>query len=163
MRGALSTGPVAVVSTTGLVEAPARPAELERAYNGNLSIPRLETPELHAKLMAYLQQNNGTLNPHGIHAYIESLFADRMLSYEDPRMNEAVRGYLMSMMMMSMGEYGQAARCSTSGPQLDTSKTCRLHDAHRQEELIASQVHDHGGPEFCGYHEELFDLLQKGK
>ncbi|GEM_PF-2960255 len=164
-RGGFSFGSIAVVSTSGLVEAPGKPIELERAAELG-GVPMFDNPEYNKKIMDALKANGNVLDLDLMSRVVDEIFIDRMLHFEDERLNEAVRGITLSMILSTLGEYGKASQCSTSNLSLgqpDTSKTCRLHDSHWQEELIAAQIKKPGDREFCEYHTELFGLLQRVK
>lgn len=166
MRGGFSSGSVAIISTTGLVEAPGKPLELERAYRMGGSLPMFDNPDYNARISQVLKDNNNVADYDLIQKTVSELFRDRMLSPEDPQINEAVKGMTLSMILSTLGEYGRPATCSTSDlsrQEPDTERFCRLHDSHWQEELMATQINKDGKPEFCGYHEELFKDLKAEK
>lgn len=168
MRAGFSLGALAVVSTTGLVEAPGKPLELERAYQARERLgggpPHFDRQEYNQRIFDALHRNNNVLDYALIEQVIEKIFTDRMLHYEDPRLNEAVKGSALSMIMFTLGEYGKASQCSTTDLQRgepDLTKTCRLHDGHWQEEVIASQIKEPQNKEFCDYHQQIFDKLKQ--
>lgn len=107
-----------LISTTGLVEAPAKPREyyLKR----QMGIP----PEV-----------------------LREEFSGRYLDYEDDRLTEVMKGYVM-----------QAFFFHLTGNPFCEDKNCRLFNAHWQEELIHAQLKT--GNEFCTLHK---DILQKLK
>lgn len=127
MRVAHAESGIAVVSTTGLVEAPGVSAESYRDASGDL------------------------------------VFRKSRIEEGDPRITEAMRGSAMQMIMVALGESGKVAQCSHSGVKTDNSMTCRMRDAHKSSEVVATQIHAPGQAEFCEYHTRLFSLLQAGK
>ena len=168
MRGGFSYGNVGVVSTTGLVDAPGKPVELGRAYQRGQQLggglPDFDRQEYNQIIFEAIRKNGNVLDPKLIEQTIQEMFADRMLHYDDPRLNEAIKGIVLSMSLFTLGEHGQAAQCSTSDLSLgepDISKFCRLHDAHWQEELLATQIKQPDQPEFCDYHQTIFEKLKE--
>lgn len=168
MRGGFSSGNVAVTSTTGLVEAPGKPLELEHAYQSGAQLggglPVFDREEYNQTIYEALRKNGNVFDRALIEQTIQEMFGDRMLRYEDPRLNEAVKGITLSMIFSTLGEWGKASQCSTTDLSVgmpDISKTCRMHDAHWQEEVIATQIKKPGQPEFCDYHTEIFDILKE--
>ena len=106
-----------LISTTGLVEAPAKPREyylLKRQYDMVGADP-LE---------------------------LKDRFKGRFIDYEDERLTEVMKGYVM-----------QAVFYSLTGNPFCQDKGCRLYNAHWQEELIFAQLES--GYEFCPQHTEL--------
>jgi len=75
-------------------------------------------------------------------------FADDCLSFDDPRVTEAAKGYVL-----------QAISHRLTGEAFCSEPGCRLFNAHWQRELIAAQLN--GGHEFCREHEILFRRQQK--
>lgn len=118
--------PLSIVSTTGMVEAPARPKEyyvkmlaMQRARDAGLLIPN-ET-EFEAELRGEL--------------------ADRMLDYDD-RLTEAIKGYVL-----------QAVSFFTIFDAFCSDPDCRLYNAHTQEELIHAQLES---GKICPTHKGVF-------
>jgi hypothetical protein len=101
-----------VISPTGLVEAPAKPREYYIARRFKISEEELQ-----------------------------ERFKGRFLDYEDERMTEVLKGYVMQGVFYHfLGE----AFC----PELK----CRLYNAHWQEEVLKAQL---SLPEFCEKHEGM--------
>lgn len=109
-----------IISTTGLVEAPAKPREYYIAK----------------RLMGIGDEE------------LQEQFRGRFLDYEDERMTEAMKGYVMQgLFYHAFGE----AFCS--------ELKCRLYNAHWQEEVIKAQF---SSPEFCKKHEKMLaQLIQR--
>jgi hypothetical protein len=103
-----------IISTTGLVEAPAKPREyylLKQQYE---------------RLGKDLTELN-------------DIFKGRFIDYEDERLTEVTKGYVM-----------QAVFYSLTGVPFCEDKGCRLYNAHWQEEIIFAQLES--GYEFCQRH-----------
>ena len=99
-----------IISATGIVEAPAKPREF------------------------YLKQRLGIEK-----ITLKKEFAGRFIDYDDPRLTEIMKGYILQAIFYQMGE---KVFCD--------DKNCRLYNAHWQEELIQSQL---DSPyEFCPTH-----------
>jgi hypothetical protein len=112
-----------VISTTGLVEAPAKPREyyfLRRQY------------EMVGRDLLELKNR----------------FKGSFLDYEDERLTEVTKGYVM-----------QAVFYSLTGNPFCEDKGCRLYNAHWQEELIFAQLES--PYEFCAHHGEILDSLRR--
>lgn len=108
-----------IISTTGIVEAPAKPREyylLKQQY------------EVLRKDLLELQGG----------------FKGRFIDYEDERLNEVMKGYVM-----------QAVFYSQTGDPFCEDKGCRLYNAHWQEELIFAQLGSEY--EFCPRHTGLIE------
>lgn len=72
---------------------------------------------------------------------------DKCLDYEDERTSDVLKGYVMQGVFYHfLGE----AFCS--------SKTCRLYNAHWQEELIEAQL---STPEFCRKHQDMLEVIRQ--
>lgn len=154
MRGGFASGGIGVISTTGLVDAPGKPIEVERAL-------RTDFPD--EEILRRAVDKYGGINGSIIEEIVNEMFADRMLHYEDERLNEVVRGLSLSWILFGLGETGRISSCSTTDLMRgtpDLTKICRLHDGHWQEEVIKTQVKKPGDPEFCGYHQDIFGSLQ---
>lgn len=102
-----------LISATGLVEAPAKPREY------------------------YLKRQMG-ISPE----ILREEFTGRYLGYEDDRLTEVMKGYVM-----------QAFFFHVTGNPFCEDKNCRLFNAHWQEEVIHAQLKT--GNEFCKTHEEI--------
>ena len=106
-----------VISTTGIVEAPAKPREyylLKQQYD---------------RLGKDLTE-------------LKSSFEGRFIDYEDNRLTEVAKGYVM-----------QAVFYSLTGEPFCEDKGCRLYNAHWQEELISAQLESKY--EFCQRHARI--------
>lgn len=112
-----------IISTTGIVEAPAKPKRyyvLRRTYEKmGMEIP----PEI-----------------------LKEKFEGRFIDYEDERLTEVLKGYVM-----------QAFFHSLIGEAFCRNPDCRLFDSHWQEEVLRAQL---GDVEFC---EEHLSILQDFK
>ena len=116
LRASVCSTP-SIISTTGLVEAPAKPREyylLKQQYD------RL------GKDLTGLKDK----------------FKSRFIDYDDERLTEVVKGYIM-----------QAVFYSLTGNPFCEDKGCRLYNAHWQEEVIFAQLES--GYEFCQRHTEF--------
>jgi len=98
-----------LISTTGVVEAPARPREF------------------------YLKRQLGTDPIH-----LKEEFRGRFIDYDDPRLTSVMKGYVAQALFYHM-----------TGEPFCQDKTCRLYNAHWQEELIQAQL---TGDDFCPAH-----------
>lgn len=161
MRAGFAHGILAAVSTTGLVDAPGKPLDVEKSREWGF----IHSNDEHRKkaFMEELAKRGNAINGSIFDEIMKKVYEDKMLHYEDERMNEVVKGICISMILYTLGEFGKAASCSTTDLQRgapDVSKFCRLHDGHWQEEVIATQVKDKGQPEFCDYHEQIFTKLK---
>ncbi len=169
MRGGFGQGTLAVISTTGIVEAPEKPLELIEAEECMAQLgppPHFKRKEYNDRIWEVIRKNDNTLDMKLVEEEIADIFKEEMLSHGDTRITEAAKGITVSMAMFALGEQGRAAQCSTSdlaSRQPNTSLTCRMHDAHWQQELIASQIKKAGEAEFCNYHADVFSRLQSFK
>jgi len=112
-----------IISTTGLIEAPAKPREyylLKQQY---------------ARLGKDVTE-------------LKDRFKGRFIDYEDKRLTEVVKGYVM-----------QAVFYSLTGDPFCEDKGCRLYNAHWQEELIFAQLESKY--EFCGWHRSILDSFRR--
>ncbi|MEK6977113.1 MAG: DUF6775 family putative metallopeptidase [Candidatus Hydrothermarchaeota archaeon] len=104
--------PLVVVSTTGLVEAPAKPKEY------------------YIKLFAHGRARGmGLQVPEGTEEELSREFAGRFLDYDDGRTTEVVKGYILQGTFYLLG---LEPFCS--------DRRCRLYNAHTQEELLGAQI-----------------------
>lgn len=107
-----------IISVTGIVEAPAKPREF------------------------YLKQRLGIEK-----ITLKKEFAGRFMDYDDPRLTDIMKGYILQAIFYQMGE-----------KPFCHDKNCRLYNAHWQEELIQSQL---DSPyEFCPTHKCVLKELQ---
>ena len=98
-----------VISTSGIVEAPARPRDF------------------------YLKRQLG-VDP----LSLKEEFRGRVIDHDDPRLTDAMKGYVAQALFYHM-----------TGDPFCQNKTCRLFNAHWQEELIQAQL---TGDDFCPEH-----------
>lgn len=116
--------PMALISTTGLVEAPAKPKEyylyeIARQRMKESGFPFFSTP---------IEEN--TVLP--------------FLTYDDQKMNECLKGIvLQSIFFLALME----PFCG--------DKSCRLYNAHWQEEMLEAQVDG----KLCGKHRALVEKI----
>jgi len=73
-------------------------------------------------------------------------FRGRYLEHEDERLTEVIKGYVMQAFFFHM-----------TGNPFCKDKSCRLYNAHWQEELIQAQLKR--GNEFCKVHESMLTKL----
>lgn len=114
-----------LISTTGLVEAPAKPREyyfLKQQY-------------------AALGMQDAAV------AALDSQFQGRFIEYDDERLTEVMKGYVM-----------QAIMYNVTGEPFCEDKGCRLYNAHWQEEVIRAQLE--GEYEFCPFHRDKLEQLK---
>jgi len=109
-----------ILSTGGIVEAPAKPREYYLLKQQYLALGMDDAPAL-----------------------LEARFQDRCIGHDDPRLTEVMKGYLM-----------QALAYHFWGDPFCSDKSCRLYNAHWQEEVIAAQLKE--GPDFCPAHAQRF-------
>jgi len=126
-----------IISTSGIVEAPAKPREF------------------------YLKKQMGI----DINA-LKQEFAGRFIDYDDSRMTEVMKGYVLQAIFFHM-----------TGDPFCEDKNCRLYNAHWQEEVIQSQLNAKNEPvqlcsefvlsgskyEFCEKHQKIIKQLTKEK
>lgn len=115
-----------IISTSGIVEAPAKPREfyvLRKALVASGMARELVEEELKSK------------------------FKGRFIDYNDERMTEIVKGYVM-----------QAFFYHTTFEPFCEDKNCRLYNAHWQEDMIHAQLE---GKDFCERHEGILEEIKK--
>ena len=105
-----------MISTSGIVEAPAMPTEF-----------------YHLK-----QQYAMSGMPLDV---LKEEFKGRFIDHDDPRLTEAMKGYVM-----------QAIFYQLTLEPFCNEKSCRLYNAHFQEEVFHAQF---GATEFCEKHEKM--------
>jgi len=110
-----------IVSTTGIVEAPAKPREFYLKRQLGIDLVTLKRE-----------------------------FKGRFIDYDDPRLTEVVKGYMMQALFLHM-----------MGDPFCEDKNCRLYNAHWQEEVIQAQLESNY--EFCERHDEIIAQLKEGK
>ena len=106
-----------LISTVGLVEAPAKPKEF------------------------YLRRQLGS-DP----TILKEDFKGRCINYEDPRLTEVMKGYLLQALFFHM-----------TGDPFCKDKNCRLYNAHWQEEVIHAQLET--PDELCKDHQAILGSL----
>lgn len=116
-----------LLSTSGIVEAPAKPREYY-----------------------FLKQQYSALGmPDAISVELERRFKGRFIDYDDERLTEVMKGYVM-----------QAIAYHFWGDPFCEDENCRLYNAHWQEEVIQSQLES--PYEFCPYHRrKLAELTEE--
>lgn len=107
-----------IISISGLIEAPAKPKEFYLKLG--FGIPREE---------------------------LKNEFKDKMLDYDDERLNEVIKGYVL-----------QALFYHLIGEPFCSDKNCKLYNAHWQEELIQAQLKS--PYQLCHYHRNLIESIQ---
>ena len=105
-----------IISTSGVVEAPARPREF------------------------YLKRQMG-VDP----VTLKEEFRGRFIDYDDPRLTEVMKGYAAQALFYHM-----------TGEPFCKDKTCRLYNAHWQEDLISAQL---TSDDFCSEHAAFLSEL----
>ncbi|MFN3550645.1 MAG: DUF6775 family putative metallopeptidase, partial [Endomicrobiia bacterium] len=106
-----------IISTTGIVEAPAKPKEF------------------------YLKKRLGF----DIYTLKEE-FKNRFIDYNDPRMTEVMKGYVLQAIFFHM-----------TGNPFCEDKNCRLYNAHWQQEVIQAQLNTKN--EFCDKHKKIIEQI----
>jgi len=111
-----------LISTSGVVEAPARPREY------------------------YVLRRQAAAGGPSLQALIdwERTNRPRFLDHDDERLTDVILGYVM-----------QAFMFHVSGEPFCQEPTCRLYNAHWQEDLIRAQLG--AGPDFCPHHAEMIE------
>lgn len=115
-----------LISTTGLVEAPAKP----RQYY-------------------VLKQQYAALGMPDAVVELEQELGERVLRHGDPRLTEVTKGYIM-----------QALFYHVTGEPFCEDRSCRLYNAHWQEEVIGAQLRS--PYQFCPRHQALLKEMRKG-
>ncbi len=125
--------PVAVISTTGIVEAPAKPREY------------------YIKIAAYTRAfDSGLISSDELDTFqtsLESELEGSFVAYGDKRLTEIVKGYTL-----------QALFYLVSGEAFCADRDCRLYNAHTQEDLIHSQLGIGG---LCKNHKPLLEQIRQ--
>ncbi len=110
-----------IISTTGLVEAPAKPRQF------------------YLKLLMGIPSE-----------ILKDEFRDYILDYEDPRLHEVLKGYLL-----------QAFFYHLTGDPFCSHPSCRLYNAHWQEEMLKAQIQN--GIGLCANHLEIINHFLRGE
>ncbi|MCX8174018.1 MAG: hypothetical protein N3F63_05390 [Thermoplasmata archaeon] len=110
-----------IISTLGMIQAPARPREFYNLRNANPCIPE----------EVLLEQ-----------------FRDKMLTYDDTRITEVAKGLALQTVLWVNGF-----------EPFCESPTCKLYNAHWQEELIRSQI----GGRICKKHQKIFQRIKSNQ
>lgn len=108
-----------IISTSGIVEAPAKPREfylLKQRYL-SLGIQGNKIKEIHSQ------------------------FKDKFIDYNDNRLTEVMKGYVM-----------QALFYHLTGDPFCEDRNCRLYNSHWQKEVIQAQLES--PYEFCPFHQK---------
>lgn len=114
-----------LISTTGIVEGPAKPKEYYTLKHRYLALGSpIDLEEL------------------------KEDFRGRFIDYDDERMTEVMKGYVMQALFYHL----------TFDPFCGV-KTCRLFNAHWQEEVILAQLGPKGS-EFCERHAAILEELK---
>lgn len=113
---AVVCGTPSIISTAGIVEAPAKPREFYAS--------QLDTYSLKKKL------------------------AGRFIDYGDEKMTEVAVGYVLQALFFFV----------TGGEPFCASDSCRLYNAHWQEDLIRTQVEN---PALCARHRSLANKFNR--
>jgi len=114
-----------IISTSGIVEAPAKPKEFY-----------------------HIKQKYSMLGTEMPLEVIKEKFQGRFIDYDDPRLTEVMKGYIMQSVFYHF----------THEPFCE-EKNCRLYNAHWQEEVINAQLN---GSEFCEKHEKILKNMNEG-
>jgi hypothetical protein len=116
-----------LLSVTGMIEAPAKPREFY-----------------------LLKQQYAAAGVPDAVVELEQDLGERVLRHEDPRLTEAMKGYVM-----------QALFYHIVGDPFCEDKGCRLYNAHWQEEVIGAQLG--GDYQLCPHHQGLLDEMRRGE
>lgn len=126
--------PVTVVSTTGIVEAPAKPREYYSRLISYLRTSQLDLPVPLPSIEEFIRN-------------LKEEFKGAFIVYNDKRLTEVAKGFAMQGIIYSiMGE----AFCD--------NPDCRLYNAHTQQEMLHSQL---GSKEFCDEHEKILNYIRE--
>ncbi len=115
---AVICGTPSIISTTGIIEAPAKPREF------------------------YVSQFGRDANS------LKKRLAGRFIDYGDRRMTEVATGYVLQALFFFV----------TGGEPFCESDSCRLYNAHWQEDLIRTQVEN---PALCLKHRSLANKFSR--
>jgi hypothetical protein len=107
-----------IISTSGIVEAPAKPKEYYLAKQKYSLLKAWELKEREVK----------------------QKFKDRFIEYHDPRLTEVLKGYIAQVIFFEL-----------TGNPFCEDKSCRLFNAHWQEDLLKAQIKP---GKFCKLHSQ---------
>ncbi len=117
-------GHPSLISTTGIVEAPAKPKEFYLLKQKYAMLGMEMPPEV-----------------------IKEKFQGRYIDYDDPRLTEIMKGYVMQSIFFYL-----------FNEPFCENENCRLYNAHWQEEVINAQLKN---SDFCKKHEKMINTLKK--
>lgn len=126
--------PITVVSTTGIVEAPAKPRRYYSQLMNYHRISQLDLPMPYPSEDIFIKDLKRNL---------KGTFID----YNDKRLSEVTKGFVL-----------QGIIYSIFGDAFCDSLNCRLYNAHTQKDLLISQL---GDDEFCFKHRKLFEYIKQ--
>ncbi len=113
-----------------------------------VSIPGLvEAPARPRKYAIMRLQFEALRMPDAI-AELDEKFAGSFLTHGDDRLTEVAKGYIM-----------QAVFYRLTGEAFCEDPSCRLHDAHWQEDMLAAQL----GDRYCERHAAVLEACRPGK
>jgi len=124
--------PLAVISTTGIVEAPKKPTEY---YTRLLSYQFAQAMGHQVTDIVKYEKE------------IKESLKDSFIDYDDQRLTEVAKGFVM-----------QAVVYFLTTDAFCEDPSCRLFAAHTQEDLIKSQLE---GEEFCSVHRKMVGDFKK--
>lgn len=113
-----------IISTSGIVEGPAKPKEYYLYKQRYTHLGIWETQE----------------------AKLKRKFKARFIDYGDKRINEVLKGYIAQSLFFYI-----------TGEPFCKKKSCRLYNAHWQEDLIYTQITTR---RFCKQHQNLLQKLR---
>jgi len=114
-----------LISTSGIVEAPAKPKDYYTIKRRYMALGMLVSSE-----------------------ELKADFKGRFIDYDDPRLTEIMKGYVMQALFYHLGF-----------EPFCQDKQCRLFNAHWQEELILAQLGSRSS-EFCEMHSRILEELK---
>lgn len=117
-----------VISTTGIVEAPAKPRDFYITRRGLVA---------------------SGMDHELVEEELKKKYQGRFIDYNDRRMTDIAKGYIM-----------QAFFYHTTFEPFCNDGSCRLFNAHWQEDMIHAQLE---GSEFCEKHEGFLNKIKKNK
>jgi len=126
--------PVAVVSTTGIVEAPAKPREYYSRLMSYLRTSQLDLPVPLPSIEEFTRD-------------LKREFKGAFIDYNDERLTEVAKGFAMQCIVYAL-----------TGEAFCNDPDCRLYNAHTQQELLRSQL---STKEFCDEHKEMLNYIRE--